>query len=107
MAPQNHNELNSIILLSLYHCPSINSALNLVKSTSHRTKPVIQLPCDISGPQEWPLSTYPDWTGMLGGTEVLVSGPCFPPGSGILCKFDDVIVDGFMVKYLDLKQNQN
>ena len=44
---------------------------------------------------------------MLGGTEVLVSGPCFPPGSGILCKFDDVIVDGFMVKYFNLMRYIN
>ena len=62
-----------------------------------RKKTAVHKVSSLVGALEWPLSTYPDWTGMLGGTEVLVSGPCFPPGSGILCKFDDVIVDGFMV----------
>ena len=65
--------------------------------TEHPQKIAIHKALSLVGALEWQLSTYPDWTGMLGGTEVLVSGPCFPPGSGILCKFDDVIVDGFMV----------
>ncbi len=53
------------------------------------------------GLQEWPLTVHPNWAGMLGGRDVLVSGPCFTSGpdggAGVLCKYDDVLVDGSQV----------
>ncbi|XP_013419198.1 sushi domain-containing protein 2 [Lingula anatina] len=36
----------------------------------------------------------------LGGTEILVSGPCFLPTDQFLCKFDDIVVPGHFVNTL-------
>ena len=40
------------------------------------------------------LQVFPRYAGMLGGEQLNVSGPCFQPTDRILCKFDDIVVNG-------------
>ncbi|XP_071491471.1 protein mesh-like [Diadema antillarum] len=42
------------------------------------------------------ISLFPLIGTMLGGTQVLISGPCFNDSSEIVCKFDGALVNGVM-----------
>ncbi|UYV62455.1 hypothetical protein LAZ67_2000673 [Cordylochernes scorpioides] len=45
-------------------------------------------------PDRIPITFFPRWGSMLGGTKVDLVGPCLPPGTHIKCKFDIFDVDG-------------